>query len=143
VRLPSRPSPVDLAVDTSALISILQDEHSSRAIEAALAASESAVISAASLMEASVVACGRHGKEGLVALDRICDAAGLVVMPVDSHQLAGARAAFTSFGKGRHRAGLNFGDCFSYSLAAHFDVPLLCTGDDFAHTGLRVLPTAR
>ena len=143
MRLPSRPPLVDLAVDTSALISILQNERSSPALEAALAASESAVIATASMLEAAMVAFGRMGDDGSAALDRICVSAGLVSMPIDDVLTAGARDAFARFGKGRHPAGLNFGDCFSYALAAHFDVPLLCTGDDFARTGLRVLPTAR
>ena len=143
MRLPSRPPLVDLAVDTSALISIMQNERSSPAIEAALAASASAVITTASMLEASMVAFGRMGDDGPAALDRICVSAGLVSMPIDDVLTAGARDAFVRFGKGRHPAGLNFGDCFSYALAAHFDVPLLCTGDDFARTGLRVLPTAR
>ncbi len=143
MRVPSRPLPIDLAVDTSALISILRNEATGPAIEATLAVSAGAVISAASMMEASMVAFGRLGDDGVAALDRICASSGLVTMPVDSHQLVGAREAFARFGKGRHPAALNFGDCFSYALAAHFDVPLLCTGDDFARTGLRVVPTAQ
>ena len=69
--------------------------------------------------------------------------AGILTMPVDNLQLALAREAFAAFGKGRHPAALNFGDCFSYALATHFDVPLLCTGNGFVRTGLRVLPAAQ
>ena len=143
MRLPARPLGVDLAVDTSALISILNNESTSLSIEAALAASTGAVISAASLVEASMVAYGRLGPDGPAALDRLCAMAGAITMPVDDLQLVGAREAFAAFGKGRHPAALNFGDCFSYALATHFDVPLLCTGNDFARAGLRVVPAAQ
>jgi ribonuclease VapC len=140
MRLPSRPLPIDLAVDTSALISILNEEPTSAAMEAALAASGGSVISTASLLEAAMVASNRLGADGPAALDRVCASAGIITMPVDNLQLALAREAFAAFGKGRHPAALNFGDCFSYALATHFDVPLLCTGSDFSQTDLRVVP---
>lgn len=143
MRLPSRPLPIDLAIDTSALISILNEEPTSAAIEAALVASTGAVISTASLLEAAMVASNRLGDDGPDALDKVCVSAGIIAMPVDDLQLALAREAFAAFGKGRHPAALNFGDCFSYALATHFDVPLLCVGNDFMQTGLRVLPAAQ
>lgn len=143
MRLPSRLLPVDLAVDTSALISILNAEPTSAVIEAALAVSNTAVISTASLLEAAMVASSRLGSDGPDALDRVCASAGIIAMPVDDLQLALARDAFAAFGKGRHRAALNFGDCFSYALAQHFEVPLLCVGNDFVQTGIRVLPAAK
>ncbi len=143
MRLPARPLAVDLAVDTSALISIVNNESTSLSIQAALAASTGAVISAASLVEASMVAYERFGPDGPAALDRLCAVSGTITMPVDDVQLVGAREAFAAFGKGRHPAALNFGDCFSYALAAHFDVPLLCTGNDFGRAGLRVVPAAQ
>ena len=140
MRVPSRSAPIDLAVDTSALISILKDEPTCRAVKAALAASAGGVVSTATMLEATMVAFGKVGDAGTEVVDDICRTAGLVTMPIDDLQLAEARAAFAQFGKGRHPAGLNFGDCFSYALAAHFDVPLLCTGDDFARTGLWTVP---
>lgn len=135
-----RPLPIDLAVDSSALISLLMNEPGSESVEAALSASAGAVISTAALVEASMVAYGRFGEVGQAALDDVCAAAGLVSMPIDDLIMAGARDAFVRFGKGHHPAGLNFGDCFSYALASHFDVPLLCIGDDFVRAGLQVLP---
>lgn len=143
MRLPPRPLPIDLAIDTSALISILNEEPTSAAMEAALSSSTGAVISTASLLEAAMVASVRLGFDGPDALDRVCASAGIIAMPVDDLQLALARDAFIMFGKGRHPAALNFGDCFSYALATHFDVPLLCTGNDFVRTGIRVLPAAK
>lgn len=143
MRLPSRPLPIDLAIDTSALISILNEEPTCAAIQAALAISTGAVISTASLLEAAMVASNRLGDDGPAALDRVCASAGIISMPVDDLQLALARDAFAAFGKGRHPAALNFGDCFSHALATHFDVPLLCVGNDFVRTGLRLLPAAQ
>ena len=137
MRLPARPLAVDLAVDTSALISIVNNESTSLSIQAALAASTGAVISAASLVEASMVAYERFGPDGPAALDRLCAVSGTITMPVDDVQLVGAREAFAAFGKGRHPAALNFGDCFSYALARDSGAPLLFKGDDFTHTDVR------
>lgn len=138
-----RVAAVDLAVDTSALVSVLLGEPTRPQIVEALSTYRGLVMSVASLLEASMVVSSRKGAHGQAQLDELCRDAGIVAMPVDNLQLTGARAAFESFGKGRHPAGLNFGDCFSYALATHFDVPLLCTGNDFVRTGIRTLPTAR
>lgn len=138
-----RPSPIDLAVDTSALVSVLLGEPARAQIVDALTTHRGLVVSAASLLEASMVMLNRKGAVGESQVDELCADSGIITMPVDNYHLAAARDAFARFGKGRHPAALNFGDCFSYALAAHFDVPLLCTGDNFARTGLRVLPTAR
>jgi len=90
-----------------------------------------------------MVMISRKGTAGQGQLDDLCRDAGIISMPVDALQLAVAREAFGMFGKGRHPAALNFGDCFSYALATHFDVPLLCVGNDFVRTGIRVLPAAK
>ena len=90
-----------------------------------------------------MVMMGRKGVDGQSQLNDLCRDSGIITMPVDDLQLALAREAFAAFGKGRHPAALNFGDCFSHALATHFDVPLLCTGNDFVQTGLRVLPVAK
>lgn len=142
-RAVQRPSSVDLAVDASALVSVLLGERQRAQIVDVLSTHRGLVVSAASLLEASMVMLSRKGAAGQSLVDELCVDSGIITMPVDSHQLAGARDAFARFGKGHHRAGLNLGDCFSYALATHFDVPLLCTGDDFARTGLRVVPTAQ
>ena len=136
----SRPLPVDLAVDSSALLAILLDEPGRSAIEIALAGAGGAVMGAPNLLEASMVALGRVGTGAADAFDDVVIASGIVCMPVDQSLIRLARTAFERFGKGRHPAALNFGDCFSYALAQHFEVPLLCTGDDFARTDLVVLP---
>ncbi len=138
-----RVSPIDLSVDTSALVSVLLGEPARAQIIDALSTHRGLVVSAASLLEASMVMSGRKGADGQAQLDDLCRDAGIITMPVDNLQLALAREAFAAFGKGRHPAALNFGDCFSHALATHFDVPLLCTGNDFVRTGLRVVPAAK
>jgi ribonuclease VapC len=71
-------------------------------------------------------------------LDRFLALAGVELVAVDAEQGQLARAAFNRFGKGRHRAALNYGDCFSYALAAVLHEPLLSKGDDFVHTGITI-----
>lgn len=138
-----RVAPVDLSVDTSALVSVLLGEPARAQIIDVLSSNRGLVVSAASLLEASMVMMGRKGADGQAQLNDLCRDAGIITMPVDDLQLALARDAFAAFGKGRHPAALNFGDCFSHALATHFDVPLLCTGNDFVRTGIRVLPAAQ
>jgi ribonuclease VapC len=71
-------------------------------------------------------------------LDRFISRAGIELIPVDPEQGQLARSAFSRFGKGRHRAGLNYGDCFSYAAAVSLGEPLLCKGDDFIHTDVPI-----
>ena len=72
-------------------------------------------------------------------LDRFISRASIELIPVDQEQGQLARSAFSRFGKGRHRAGLNYGDCFAYAVAISLGEPLLCKGDDFIHTDAMVL----
>jgi ribonuclease VapC len=76
----------------------------------------------------------RRGAGGVRELDLFLATAGIDLVAVDTEQANVARRAFTRFGKGRHRAGLNYGDCFSYALATVLGEPLLSKGDDFGHT---------
>lgn len=135
-----RPAPATLAVDSSALLAVLLAEPAAAAVIEHLARNEAAVVCAASVMECSMVAQARFGESGVVALDDLCQQAGLVVVPLDDTILAAARVAYDRFGKGRHPAALNFGDCFAYAVAHHYEVPLLCIGDDFRRTDLVVVP---
>ena len=130
-----------MVVDTSALLAILLDEPERRAFNEAIDAAESRVMSAASFVEVSIVIESRFGAEGLRDLDLFIERAGIEIVAVDSEQAHMARRAFSRFGKGRHRAGLNYGDCFSYALAMVLGEPLLYKGDDFPHTD--VPPFAR
>jgi ribonuclease VapC len=123
-----------MVLDTSALLAVLQDEAERRSFNEAIEAADSVALSVASFVETSIVIEARHGAEGLRALDRFLERAGIVVAGVDLEQGRAARDAFSRFGKGRHAASLNFGDCFSYALATVLGEPLLFKGEDFART---------
>ena len=123
-----------MVLDTSALLAVLQDEAERRSFNEAIEAADSVALSVASFVETSIVIEARHGAEGLRALDRFIERSGIVVARVDLEQGRAARDAFSRFGKGRHAAALNFGDCFSYALATVLGEPLLFKGEDFART---------
>jgi ribonuclease VapC len=131
-----------MVIDTSALLAILQDEPDRRAFTEAIEAAESRSLSVASFVETSLVIEARFGAEGIRHLDRLIERAGVTLVPVDLEQGKLARQAFTRFGKGRHAAGLNFGDCFSYALAQFLGEPLLYKGQDFAQTDLPRYPSS-
>jgi len=124
-----------MVVDSSALVAILLGEaeaaHFAEAIEAS-----SCLLSAASLLEASIAVETRKGEAAGRELDLLIYRAGIEIVPVDQEQAEMAREAWRRFGKGRHRAGLNYGDCFTYALAKISGAPLLFKGDDFIHTDL-------
>lgn len=123
-----------MVIDTSALVAILQREPERRRFIEAIEAADSTRMSVASFVETSIVIESRYGAEGLRDLDRFVSRAAIELIPVDREQGQLARSAFSRFGKRRHRAGLNYGDCFSYAAAISLGEPLLCKGDDFAHT---------
>ena len=123
-----------MVADTSAILAILLGEPERRRFAVALEDADSVVMSAASFVECSIVVECRYGAEGIRDLDRLLARAGIECVAVDLEQARMARDAFSRYGKGRHRAGLNFGDCFSYALAMDRGEPLLFKGDDFGHT---------
>jgi len=129
-----------MVIDTSALLAILQDEPERRALNEAIEAADSRAMSVVTFVEISIVLEARHGAEGVRDFDLFVEKAAIDLVPVDLDQARVARRAFTRFGKGRHRAGLNFGDCFAYALASVLGEPLLCKGDNFMHTDLRTVP---
>jgi ribonuclease VapC len=92
------------------------------------------LISAASVIESSLVLLGRYGEAGEALLDRLLRGIGAEVVPVGEEQVVLARDAALRFGRGRHPAALNFGDCFSYALSVTRGEPLLFVGDDFSKT---------
>ncbi len=128
-----------MVIDTSAILAILQREPERRGFLEAIEASDSMRMSIASFVESSIVIESRYGAEGLRDLDRFISRASIELVPVDREQGQVARSAFSRFGKGRHRAGLNYGDCFSYAAAIVLGQALLCKGDDFIHTDVPVL----
>lgn len=125
-----------MVVDTSAIMAILQHEPDARTYAELIEAADVRLISAVSVLEAGILARSRKGDEGAQALDAFLAAAELEVVPFDQEQSAVAREAFDRFGKGRHAANLNFGDCAVYALAATRAEPLLFKGDDFSATDL-------
>lgn len=123
-----------MILDTSALLAILQDEPERHAFNALIEAAESRSISTATFVETSIVIGARYGGDGLRDLDLFIAKAEIALVPFDIDQAQVARDAFLRFGKGRHSAGLNYGDCFSYALAKTLDEPLLFKGVDFSQT---------
>jgi len=121
-----------MVVDTSALVAILRDEPERDAFLDVLAITEDPVISAATLLECSMVLA--RFKDAIADLDVLLAFAGVRVLAVDAAQALAAREAWLEHGKGRGPAALNFGDCFSYALAITTGRPLLFKGDDFAQT---------
>jgi ribonuclease VapC len=91
-------------------------------------------MSVATLVEISIVIESRYGAEGLRDLDQLIERGGIELVAVDLEQAKLARGAFSRFGKGRHAAGLNYGDCFAYALAKMLGEPLLFKGEDFSRT---------
>jgi ribonuclease VapC len=124
---------------SSALIAILSDEPEAPGLEAAIEADSVRLLSAASLVEASIVIESRYGEAGGRELDLLVREAGIEVVAVSPEQAELARAAYRRFGRGRHPAGLNFGDCFSYALSVATDEPLLFKGDDFSKTDIHTV----
>ena len=125
-----------MVIDTSAVMAILRDERERRSFTEAIEDAEQCLMSAVSFVEASMVMEARNGYEGLRDLDLFLLKAGISIEAVDLEQAKVARSAFTMFGKGRHEASLNFGDCFSYALAKVSGSPLLFKGDDFSRTDI-------
>jgi ribonuclease VapC len=132
-----------MVIDTSALVAILLGEPERRSLINAIEAADSTRMSVANLVETSIVIESRYGAEGLRDLDRFISRASIEVIPVDGEQGYLARSAFSRFGKGRHRASLNYGDCFSYAAAVSLGEPLLCKGNDFIHTDVLIVDTLR
>lgn len=127
-----------MVIDTSALIAIMCGESSAPRLVAAIDQSTVRLISAAAVVEASLVLLARFGEVGEVQLDAMLNALQVEVIAVDSDQAAIARDAARTFGRGRHPAGLNFGDLFSYALSLATGEPLLFVGEDFAKTDVLV-----
>ena len=125
-----------MVIDSSAVLAILNDEPERRAFNEAIEQTDTCLISVVSFVETSLVLEARKGYEGVRDFDLFVAQAGMELTEVDVEQARLARTAFRQFGKGRHVAGLNFGDCFSYALAKATGLPLLFKGDDFSLTDL-------
>ncbi len=125
-----------IAVDTSAVIAILWDEKEAGRIRRRLAQEGAAIISASNALELQIVLAGAGATDAWDDVEALFSAYRIGVRAFDETQLAMAREAALHFGKGRHKARLNFGDCFAYALAKSEGLALLCTGKDFALTDI-------
>lgn len=129
-----------MVLDTSAILAILLNEPEINAFSAAIERDPVRLLSAASLVEAALVVESRHGEAGRRDLDLLLQTAEIEIAPLDARQADMARHAFRTFGKGRHAAALNLGDCFSYALAQVSGEALLFKGNDFSKTDVRWVP---
>jgi ribonuclease VapC len=126
-----------MILDTSVVLAIVLGEPGFEVFVDAIASAPSCRISAASFIEASIIAESRIGDQGIRQCDSLFRSSGVFVEPVTQEQALFARQAYSDYGKGRHPAGLNFGDCFSYALAKATGEPLLFNGGDFRQTDIQ------
>jgi ribonuclease VapC len=131
-----------IVVDSSAVIAIFRQEDDAENYARSIAVDEDPVMSAANLVETSIVLRGLKKVAPERAerwLDDFMKASGIRIEPVTLDQAQAARSAHLRFGKGTgHSAALNYGDCFAYALAKVMDAPLLCKGNDFRSTDIGI-----
>lgn len=126
-----------IVIDSSALIAILRRETEAEQFLEVIAKAPMRLVSSVNLLETSMVLAGRAGSaDAWTDLDRFIERAMIKVAPQDAEQVEAARRAFLLYGKGRHPARLNLGDCAAYALAKVRNLPLLFKGDDFSLTDL-------
>jgi ribonuclease VapC len=123
-----------MVIDTSALMAYLEREPDADRIEQKLLKADRLAISTATIVECGIVIEARRGDSGGRELDLLLHRLAVEIVPVDERQAELARSGYRRFGKGRHPAGLNLGDCFSYALAQSTGQDLLYIGDDFSRT---------
>jgi ribonuclease VapC len=126
-----------MILDTSAVLAVVLGEPDFEIFVDAIAGSPACRISAASFVEASIVAESRLGDQGLRQCDYFFRTSRVSIEPVTEEQALLARQAYSDYGKGRHSAGLNFGDCFAYALAKSTGQPLLFKGEDFRQSDIQ------
>lgn len=125
-----------MIVDSSAVVAVLLRQPGHEVVLERIAQEPRAGIGAPTLAETGVVLAARLGIAGRTVLTRFLQESGLAVIPFGEEHWSVAVDAYLRFGKGRHPAALNFGDCLTYATAWLADEPLLCLGDDFAKTDL-------
>jgi ribonuclease VapC len=125
-----------MVVDSSALVAVILQEDERPVFEDLILRRSDAVISVASLLEVTITLLGRRRDSDATRLDETLSILAISTRAVDLEQGLLARQAFVRFGRRRHPAALNFGDCFAYALAKARDEPLLFKGDDFAKTDI-------
>ncbi len=125
-----------MVIDTSAIVAIALNEPDAAELELRIADDPVRLISAATVLETTIVLETRLGDAGGREFDLWLLKVGAEVVPVDTEQIDAARRAWRRYGKGRHPAGLNYGNCFSYALALTRGEPLVFKGEDFARTDI-------
>ena len=126
-----------MVIDTSALLAILKVEPEAVALIDRLSQAGPRRLSTATLLETRLVIERQIGEAGQAELDHLLAAADITTVPLEEIHVHWALVGWRRFGKGQHRAALNFGDCFSYGLAMALEAPLLFKGDDFAATDVQ------
>lgn len=129
-----------MVIDTSALVAILFDEPEAERFADAIEADPVRLVSAATLVECGILVEARRGEAAGRELDLALHRAHATVVPVDERQAEIARSAWRRYGKGRHPAALNLGDCFAYALSVDRGEPLLFKGNDFSRTDVTAVP---
>lgn len=127
-----------MVLDTSAIVAILFDEPERFAFNRLIEEAPVRLLSAVSRVETSIVVESRKGRIGRRQLDRLLSVGSIEVVPVTAPLAELACEAHRRFGRGRHPAALNIGDCFVYALAKATGEPLLCKGEDFTRTDLTI-----
>ena len=128
-----------MVIDTSALVAILLGEPEAEAFATAIARDPKRLVSAFSVLEISIVIEAKKGDAGGRELDMLLHRSRIESIAMDAEQAELARIAWRTYGKGRHPAGLNIGDCCSYALSKLSGEPLLFKGDDFSTTDLKIV----
>jgi ribonuclease VapC len=128
-----------MVIDSSAIVAVLLNEADAARITEAIEAGSPRLLSAANFLESSIVIESQKGEAGGRELDLLIYRAAIEVVAVDQDQAEIARMAWRRFGKGRHPAGLNYGDCFAYALAKARRLPLLYQGNDFSRTDVEAV----
>ena len=127
-----------MILDSSAVIAVLRDEPEARDFVTAMKAARARKISAVSYVESAIVIDSGRSPIASRRFDEFFRTTKVSIEGVTPRQAEIARDAYRDFGKGRHKAGLNFGDCFAYALAKDLDEPLLFKGSDFSETDVSI-----
>ena len=125
-----------MILDSSAIVAVLRAERDAREYAEAITSAVKCRVSSVNYVEAAIVIDSSQDPVASRRFDDFFRASRVDVETVTPNQAELARQAYRDFGKGRHKAGLNFGDCFAYALAKELDEPLLFKGDDFRHTDI-------
>jgi ribonuclease VapC len=128
-----------MILDTSAVLAVLMGEPERDSFIDIIVNDPIRIMSAVSILEAGIVLEARYGSAGAADLDHWLQIASVRIEPFDINLAGIARFAWSTYGKGRHPAGLNFGDCCVYALASALRQPLLCKGNDFPLTDLNIV----